>query len=385
MAVIAKETWQTWVEIDLDAIAHNVRTIRQALADKVKLMAVVKADGYGHGMSEVAETALANGADCLGVTTLAEGLELRSSGFTVPVLILGITPTADAEAVVENDLTQTVCTADLAGALARAAQRIGKPCKVHLKIDTGLTRFGILPEDAVDFATDLLRLEGLDLEGVYTHFASPYEEDEYNYVQFQRFEAALQSLADANITIPLKHCANSAAMYEYPEMAMDMVRCGFILTNTSPARHAGRELPLRDALQWKTRVAYIRKVAKGVSIGYAQKYFAPRDMVIAIMQAGYADGIATAYGNKGKVLIGGKACPIVGGVCMSHIMVDISALAENVRIGDEVVLIGKQGDAFISVVEMAGAIGAGDAETLGRINHKLPRLYYRGEKLIKIK
>lgn len=377
--------WQTWVEIDLDAVAHNVRTIRKAVGERIKIMAVVKADAYGHGMAEVAETALEHGADCLGVTTLEEGQELRNSGFTVPVLILGITPVDDAEAVVEYDLTQTVCTADLARALSKAAEKVGKKCKVHLKIDTGLTRFGVLPEEAVDFAADLLRQKGLKLEGIYTHFASPYEDDIYTIKQFERFGAVLEALAAADIDIPIKHCANSSAMYEYPEMAMDMVRCGFVLINTSPARHAGRELPLRDALQWKTRVAYIKKVPMGVSIGYSQKYFAPRDMVIAIVQAGYADGIATAYGNKGKVLIGGRKLPIVGGICMSHIMVDITEIASEVKPGDEVVLIGKQGDAFIPVVDMANAVGAGDAETLGRINHKLPRLYYRGEKLIKVK
>jgi len=376
---------QNWVEIDLDAVVHNVKTIRQAVGSRVKIMAVVKADAYGHGMVEVAETALDNGADWLGVTTLEEARELRDYGFTAPILILGITPAAEAVTVIEHDLTQTVCTADLAEALAKAADKLGKKAKVHLKIDTGLTRFGVLPDEAVDFATDLLRLPGLELSGVYTHFASPYEDDAYTMLQFERFRTVLQALEAADIFISLKHCANSAAMYEYPEMAMDMVRCGFILTNTSPARHAGRELPLRDALQWKTRVAYIRAVAKGVSIGYAQKYSAPRDMVIAILQTGYSDGIATAYGNKGKVLIGGRLLPIVGGICMSHIMVDITDLADTVKVGDEAVLIGKQGDACISVVDMAGVIGAGDAETLGRINHKIPRLYYRNGEVVKIK
>ncbi len=377
--------WPTWVEIDLGAIAHNVQVIRRAVGDRVRIMAVVKAEGYGHGIEEVAVTALAYGADCLGVTSLAEGKFLRERGIEVPILLLGITALADAACVVELGLTQTVCTMDLAQALSAAAVAQNRRALVHMKVDTGLTRFGVAPEAAPEFAAALQALPGIELEGVYTHFASPYDASDYTEVQFARFQVVLAELQARGINIPVKHCANSAAMYEFPEMHLDLVRCGFVLTNRSPAWHAGRELPLRDALQWKTRVVYLKSVPKGVSIGYDQAYVASRDMVIAIQQIGYSDGIDTSYKNKGKVLLGGRKCNIVGGIAMSHFMVDVTDIADRVQVGDEVVLIGRQGNEYLSVVDMSSTIGAGDAETMLRIHRKIPRVYTRDGELIKVK
>lgn len=380
-----KEGGKTWVEIDLDVVAHNVKTICEAAQGEARVMAVVKADGYGHGMEEVAKTALDSGADWLGVTTLEEGMELRKMGFSSPILLLGITAVREAELLVKHDLTQTVCTYDLAEALSQEAEKAGRKVKVHMKLDTGLSRFGVMPKEAVSFASFLEDLPNLKLEGIYSHFASPYEEDAYNERQFKVFNEAVKEIENKNIEIPIKHISNSAAMIEYPYMHLDMVRCGFILCNNSPARHPGRELPLKDALSWKTRVVYTKDIPKGVSIGYAQSYFAPRDMKIAIVQMGYADGFSTALSNKGEALIHGQKVPVVGKVAMSHVVFDVTDIEDKIEVDDEVVLIGKQGGEYLSVVDMSSKVGAGDAETLCRISKKLPRIYYKEGEIYKTK
>ncbi len=376
---------KTWVEVDLDAVAHNLQTIRSAMQGNAKVMAVVKADAYGHGMEEVAEVALKHGADWLGVTTLEEGIELRKAGFEASILLLGITDVDEAALVVEYNLVQTVCTDDLAEALSAAAESLGTKAVVHVKVDTGLSRFGVLPEHAYEFVSRLKLLPGIELQGIFSHFASPYEEDAYNEHQLSVFMGVLNELKEKGIDIPIKHIANSAAMIEYPHMHMDMVRLGFILCNDSPARHAERKLPLKDALSWKTRVVYTKKIAKGTSIGYAQSYFAPRDMTIAILQMGYSDGYSTALSNKAEVLIHGRKVPVVGKVAMSHVVVDVTDIPDPVLVHDEAVLIGQQENEVLTVVDMSSKAGAGDAETLCRIAKKLPRIYYKEGKVFKVK
>jgi alanine racemase len=371
------DRFQTWVEVNLDIIAHNVRTVKKALTKDTMIMAVVKADGYGHGMEEVAKASLENGATWLGVTSLEEGIRLREHGFEAPILLLGITPVTEADKVVEYQLVQTVCTHDLAEALSTAAESRKCKAKIHMKIDTGLSRFGVMPDEAVTFASFLTSLNGLELDGIFSHFASPYEEDAFNYVQFDRFMGCITEIEGHGIRIPIRHICNSAAMIEYPQMHLDMVRLGFILCNDSPARHETQSLPLKDALQWKTRVAYMKDIPKGMSIGYAQSYYAQQDMKIAIVQMGYADGYATALSNRGEMIVGGTIVPVVGKVAMSHVVVDITDVPGTVNVGDEVVLIGSQKGASLTVVDMATKVKAGDAETLCRISKKVPKVYYR--------
>ena len=383
--MMVTDTMKTWVEVDLDVVAHNLKTIRGALQGDAMIMAVVKADAYGHGMAEVAAVALESGVEWLGVTTLEEGMSLREAGFEAPVLLLGITEPEDAELVVKHNLVQTICTIDLAMALSEAAIANDTKAVVHMKVDTGLSRFGVMPNEAYAFAEHLKALPGIELQGIFSHFASPYEEDAYNEHQLAVFMGVLKELKAQGIAIPIKHIANSAAMIEYPHMHMDMVRCGFILCNDSPARHPERGLPLKDALSWKTRVVYTKDIPAGTSIGYAQSYFAPRDMTIAIVQMGYSDGYSTALSNKAEMLIHGQKVPVVGKVAMSHVVVDITDLPEPVKRGDEVVLIGTQQDAVLTVVDMSSKAGAGDAETLCRISKKLPRVYYRNGQVMKVK
>jgi alanine racemase len=379
------ERMKTWVEVDLDLVAHNIQTIRGALQGDAMIMAVVKADAYGHGMTEVAAVALENGVEWLGVTTLEEGMELRQAGFEAPVLLLGITEPADADLVVKHNLVQTICTFDLAQALSDAAVANNSKALVHLKVDTGLSRFGVMPEQACDFAEHLKALPGIELQGIFSHFASPYEEDAYNEHQLAVFKSVIEALQEKNIDIPIKHIANSAAMIEYPHMHMDMVRCGFILCNDSPARHTERGLPLKDALSWKTRIVYTKNIPEGTSIGYAQSYFAPRDMTIAIVQMGYSDGFSTALSNKAEMLVHGHRVPVVGKVAMSHVVVDVTDIPNPVQAGDEAVLIGSQEGEVLTVVDMSSKAGAGDAETLCRISKKLPRVYFKGGQVMKVK
>lgn len=380
-----KPLFEKWAEIDLDKVAHNVREIKRHLNKKTLLIAVVKADGYGHGMEEVSQVALENGADWLCVTDPFEGERLRKLGFTVPIFILSPPFLETVDMIVKNDLIQGIDSAEQAEALDLCARREGKIVAIHIKIDTGLGRSGIMPEKIEEFIKSIGKLKNLKLQGVYTHFASPYVEIEYTRAQYKRFKKTIRIIKEQEIPMEMFHCANSAAAMDLPDLQMNAVRVGFSLCNRHVGIEKNSQWNLKDCFVFKTKIKGLRKIGAGEHIGYDNQLITTKEMEIAILPVGYGDGIPTSLANKGYVLIRGKKLPIIGSVCMNQIFIDLTELEEKLSIGEEVVLIGQQKDEVLTYKDIGHEVGAGDAETIIRISQAVPKIYYRGGKMLKIK
>lgn len=361
-----------WTEIDLSAIAQNVRMIKSLLSINTRFCAVVKADAYGHGAVPVAQTALEAGADQLAVAILSEGIELRRSGITAPVLILGYTPAVQALLVVRNGLSQTVFSWEMAKALSDAATLAGGKVKVHLKIDTGMSRIGILPEEAADFAAAVAALPNLEIEGVYTHFATSDSSNKtFCREQFACFQQVLANIAKRGIDIPIRHCANSAAVIDMPEMHLDMVRPGIILYGLLPSAEVNKKIQLLPAMKFKARIAYVKELSSGMPVSYGCTYITDCPRRIATLPVGYADGWSRLLSNKGNVMIQGRRAPIVGRICMDQCMVDVTDIP-NVCLNDEVLLFGGQD---LSVEEVAEQLGTINYEVVCMVGKRVPRFY----------
>jgi len=364
-----------WAEIDLSAIAHNVEQIRRATSSNAKVCAVVKADGYGHGATAVARIALQSGADLLAVAIVNEAVELRVAGFQVPILVLGYTPTCQVDSVVKNDITQTIFSMELARALSVAAVSAGKRAKVHIKIDTGMARIGVCPSDAGQFAAAVAALPGIEIEGVYSHFATSDSDDKgFTYEQFHRFMEGVEYIKAQGIQIPIRHIANSAALLELPEMHLDMVRPGIILYGLWPSAEVKQNLVLKPAMKLKAQVGFVKDVVPKSSISYGRTYFTAQNSRIATLPVGYADGWSRLLANKAEVLVRGQRAPVVGRVCMDQCMVDVSHIPK-VGVGDEVLLFG---GSQLPVEEIAEKMGTINYEMVCMIGKRVPR-YYVGE------
>jgi alanine racemase len=343
----------TYVEVDLDAIAHNTRVFKQHVGPTVALMAVVKANAYGHGAVEVAQTALRHGATRLAVARVNEGVQLRAAGLTAPILVLGYTPPGEVQAGVEHDLTLTVTEPPVAELISAQAQALGRQVAVHVKVDTGMGRFGLLPDEVVSFVDRLAALPGLKVEGLFSHFATADAADKsYTWQQFRIFQLVLESLQTAGHTIALRHIANSAATLELPEMHLDAVRVGISLYGLLPSDEVQLPIPLKPALTLRSQVARVRTLPAGSSVSYGRTFVTPHALPVALIPVGYGDGYHRLMSNRGAVLINGQRAPIVGRVCMDQFVVDISAVGP-VEVGAPVVLIGQQGEACIAAEEVA--------------------------------
>ena len=378
---------RAWAEISLDNIAHNIREIRRITGKSAEIMGVVKADAYGHGVMEVAKTLLENGASRFAVSMLDEAIQLRRAGIEVPILILGYTDPRRANEIIENDVTQSVFSHDLAQALSDEAVRQSKKVKIHIKIDTGMSRIGFLPGySAVKNVVEISRLSNIIIEGLFTHFATADEKNrEYTNTQFERFMSICCELQRIGIHIPVKHCANSAAIIEYPEMHLDMVRPGIILYGMYPSEDVNKaKIDLKPAMTLKANVIMVKEVEKNTSISYGRIFTTGRTSKIATIPIGYADGFNRMLSNKGKVLINGEFAPVVGRVCMDQCMVDITDIGSNVEVGDEVVLIGSQGQNNIMVEDVAQTIGMINYELVCIVGKRIPRAFVKDGKISKI-
>jgi len=365
----------TWVEIDLSAIKHNLQEIRRATHPGAAIMAVVKANAYGHGVIEVTRTVLANGASHLAVAIPEEGRYLRQQGITVPILLLGLTLPEQAEEIIQHELSPAVATWESAVALAAAARRLRKPAKIFIKLDTGMHRIGIPVGEAVAFIQRIAVLEGIVLQGLFSHFAIADSKDKtYTNRQFDAFQGVVAALEQAGIRIPNKSVANSATIVDLPSMHLDFVRAGIILYGLAPSDEVGQTMKLRPAMQFKSRISYLKRVPQGSKIGYGCTYTAPIDIVVATLPVGYADGFSRLLSNQGTVLLHGIHCPVIGRVCMDQIMLDVTQVPA-VAIGDEAVLFGKQGAAEITIDEVAKKIGTISYEVVCNISARVPRVY----------
>jgi len=373
----------TYAEIDREAFRHNIRILRSLVGAGVRMMAVIKGDAYGHGAKALAPAALEAGADCLGVAVLEEAIELRESGIRAPILILtGVFPD-EMEDFLKHDLATVIGSADLARELSRQAARVGKKAKVHLKVDTGMGRLGPRPEGFLQLVQHLAADSHLAIEGVSTHFSSADEDDaDFTREQLARFQAVLGELKAAGVAVPLAHAANSAATLNYKASHFDMVRPGIILYGAlpSPAMKAqvdGVKLGgkgFQPVMHWKTRVLQVGNKPAGSAISYGRRFITRRDSVIAALPIGYADGLHRNLSNKMSVLVHGRRAKQVGTICMDLSLIDVTDIP-GVKEGDEVVLFGKQGDAYLSVDEMAAHGDTLSYEILCHVGKRVPRLY----------
>lgn len=366
-----------WAEIDLDAIQHNVRQLRLLVGRRVELMAVVKANAYGHGVVPVAEAVLEAGADRLGVAVVDEGVQLRRAGITRPILVLGHVPPWQADDVLNCDLTVTVNSWQTALALSARAAALGKVAVVHVKVDTGLGRYGLLPEEVLGFVRGLCSLPNLRLEGVWTHFASADERDKsFTHRQLSVYLETVRLLEEVGIHIPCRHAANSAATLEMPETHLDMVRCGIAVYGLHPSVEVGQAIALRPAMSLKVRVARVRELPAGSSVSYGRKWIADRPTRVALVPFGYADGFRRCLSNVGSVLIRGQRAPVIGRVCMDQFVVNVERVP-HVQQDDEVVIVGQQGDDEITADEVALAAGTINYEIVCGVSARVPRVYIK--------
>lgn len=369
----------TWAEIDLDAIAFNAAGLK-ARAGGAELMVAVKANAYGHGAVPVARAALEGGATRLAVHRAPEGVQLRQAGITAPILIMGYTLPAESERVVRWDLTPTVNSRPQAEALSAATVAVGKPLPVHVKVDTGMGRYGLLPDEVLDFVRFLSGLPGLALEGLYTHHAvADLADKAFTRHQFSIYMDVVKQLEAAGFTFSLKHVSNSATTLDQPEMALDMVRCGIALYGLHPSDEVEPAIPLRPALALKSRVARVRTLPAGASISYGRTYITDKPTRVALVPVGYGDGYHRFLSNRGAVLIRGQRAPIVGRVCMDQFVVDVSHIPA-VQLHDVVVLIGRQGEERIPAEEVARWAETINYEVTTGLLPRVVRIYLWGGK-----
>ena len=366
----------TRAEIDLTAIDKNIKSLRDFLGKKTKLMAIVKANAYGHGAKEAAKTAERSGVDYLGVAYLGEALELRSAGTKVPILILSETPLEFAPLVIDGDITQTVYTIELAKALAAAAANKNKKAKVHVKVDTGMGRVGVFPQQALSLVKQLAAIPSIELEGIFTHFSMGEDiESGFTQKQLGSFLEVLDQIKKEGIDIPIKYCASSAAVFNFPQSHLDMVRLGITMYGLYPPGQKKRPLALKSALSLKTKVLYLKRVPKGTPLSYGATYVTPKETTIATLPVGYADGLSRSLSNKGQVLIKGKKYPIVGRVTMDMTLVDTGD--DKIEVWDDVVIIGSDGNQKISADDIAKQMDSINYEVVCGIGKRVPRVYIK--------
>lgn len=372
---------RVWKEIKLDAVKNNVKNIRGLLKDGVRLLAVIKADAYGHGAVEVAQSLLFDGgADYFGVATYGEAEQLRRAGINTPVLILGAVFDDEYAELVKDDITLTVFDFDTAKKLSDTAKKLGKTAKIHIKIDTGMARIGFLPsEDAVEEIIKISKLDGIEIEGMFSHFAKADEADKMpTRVQFEKFMFIKNELLKRGIKIPICHICNSAGIIDFPEYHLDMVRSGIITYGCYPSDFVNKDaLKLESAMSFKSRVVHIKTVEKGTSVSYGGTFTAKEKMKIATVSAGYADGYNRLLSNKADVIINGVRCRVLGRVCMDQLMVDATHL-KNINLGDEVILFGKSGNNKVTVEETAEIMGTINYEVMCGLSRRVPGVYIHG-------
>jgi len=362
----------TWIEIDLDAVAANVRLLKGMVGDGVTLMGVVKANAYGHGAVSVAMTALLNGAEYLAVANMAEALELREAGIDAPILVLGYTPDYAIWQAIRQNITVTLYDLKLARDYDRAAREIGGKVRVHVKIDTGMGRLGILPDDAMAFFRHLPKLPHIEVEGIYTHFAMSDEISDFTEQQVQVFKGVINPVKAAGFQFKYIHCSNSAAMLAHQQHAFNMVRAGVAMYGLSPSDAVLIPKTFRPVMTWKTVVASVKTLPPSHTVGYGNTYTTRNEERIAVIPVGYADGFRRKPNNWGEVLVHGKRAPIVGRVSMEKTTINVSNIPD-VSIGDEVVLIGQQGDDRLTAEEIAAKLGTNNYDVVCNALPRVPR------------
>jgi alanine racemase len=374
----------TWAEIELDAIADNLRAFQRHVGPAVEIFAVVKANAYGHGAVPVARVALEAGATRLAVHRATEGVELRLAGIHAPILIMGYTPPDGARLVVDYDLTPSLITIEFARTLSAQASAAGVTRAVHVKVDSGMGRYGLMPGEVLEFFRELEGLPGISIQGLFTHFATADWADQTHVrQQLKLFEQVLQEVRQAGFEVPLVHAANSAAMLNLPEAHFNAVRPGVALYGLRPAEEWLPVFDLKPALTLKSTVSRVRELPAGTGVSYGRTYVTQKPTLAALVPVGYGDGYHRALSNRGAVLIRGQPAPIIGRICMDQFVVDASAIPA-VEQDDEVVIVGKQGQAAIPAEQVAAWAGTINYEVTTSLLSRVVRVYRRGNQVVQV-
>ncbi|OOM73440.1 alanine racemase [Clostridium puniceum] len=375
-----------YAEIDLDVIAYNMKNIANLVNNK-EVIAVVKADCYGHGALDVVPTLLENGASKLAVAVLTEGIELRNNNIKAPIMILGYTPLNLGEELIKYDLEQTVYDLKYARKLSDIALKMNKKAKVHIKLDTGMGRIGFLPtEKVLSDVSEIFSLNGLDVIGIFTHFSTSDEKDKtYTNEQFAKFSDFTAKLSNLGIKIPLKHISNSGAIMDMPETYLDAVRAGIILYGYYPSNEVNKNnLSIKPALTLKACITRVQEMDEGMYISYGRTFKTGRKSLIATLPIGYADGYSRLFAKNGKVIINGKFAPIVGRICMDQCMIDVTDVGD-VKVGDKVILLGEEGDLKFNADDIAEIMGTINYEILCMLKYRVPRVYIKNREIFNVR
>ncbi|ARC84033.1 alanine racemase [Clostridium argentinense CDC 2741] len=376
-----------WAEVDLDKLAYNMREIRRISKSK-NIIAVVKADGYGHGAVDIAPVLLQNGANGLAVAVISEAVELRRAGIEAPIMVLGFTPPNLIDNLLRYDIEQTVINYEFAKELSNMARKKNKIAKIHIAVDTGMGRIGFLPNDrSVDEIYKISQLSNIEIEGLFSHFSSADEGDkEYTKLQVERFNDFYNKLKNLNIKINNRHIGNSAAIIDLPETHFEAVRPGIILYGYYPSNEVVKQkIKLKPVMSLKSNIIHIKTLPPGEHISYGRRFKTERESIIATLPVGYADGYTRLLFGKARVIVNGKFAPVVGTICMDQCMIDVTSI-DGVELGNEVILIGEDdhNNKFTAdnVAELLGTI---NYEIVCAINKRVPRVYIKGGKVIKVR
>lgn len=377
---------RVYAEINLDAIKENVLAMKQHISENTKILAVIKTDGYGHGAIPIAnELEMEDSVYGFAVATAEEALDLRKNNIEKPILILGYTFPGKYEELIKNNISMALFRKDSLLEIEEVARQIGQKALVHIKVDTGMGRIGVMPNEAgISFAGDIIHSPYLCLEGVFTHFAKADEKDkEFTYGQLKKFHDFVGKIEETyNYNIPIKHTSNSAGIIDIGEANMDLVRAGIILYGLWPSDDVSREvLTLKPALSLYSTIVYIKEIEKGTSVSYGGKFVADKKMKIATIPVGYGDGYPRSLSGKGYVLINGKKAPILGRVCMDQFMVDVTHITD-VKMGDKVTLIGKDNEERITVEELGELADKFNYEFVCGLSKRIPRTFVKDKKVI---
>ena len=366
-----------FLEVDLDKLCFNIRNIRRKIGRKVEFMAVVKADGYGHGAYQIAKTCLESGVDSLGVAILEEGIELREKGIKKKIINLYPELPGREKYVIEYDIEQVVTNYDFALNLSRQARKKGKIAKVYVEVDTGLGRYGLASEETAKLAKRICDLGNIKLEGIISQFSDSDGKDKsFARKQLSIFTKTISRLESSGYKIPKQSIANSGAVLDIPESYFNQIRVGHLLYGLYPSNETSKSVKVEPILGWKSKIMFIKEVQKGTPLGYGRSYYAKRRSRIATIPLGYADGYSRLFSNKAEVLIRNRRLPVVGRVCMDAFMVDISSLSD-VKLGDQAVLIGRQGKEEISAHDLGKWTGTFSYEILTRMGKRVPVVYLK--------
>lgn len=375
-----KETMRAaWAEVDLSAIRHNINEVKKRAQSK-EIFGIVKADGYGCGAVEVSQVLLAEGVSALGVAALSEAVALRQGGITCPIIMLGITPAFYHDVLFDYDLLPVMVSYEESKLLSDMAVSLGRTIEIFIAVETGMGRIGMLPDtESVGEVVRISKLPNIRIKGLFSHFATADEKDKaYSQSQIQKFEAFQNDVAKAGVELPYRTLANSAAVMELPQAHYNAVRPGIVLYGQYPSNEVDRSiLDLRPAMTLKANIVFLKKVPAGFSVSYGRKFITEKESVIATLPLGYADGYPRFLSGKGRVLVRGEYAPVVGNICMDQCMIDVTHIP-GVKLYDEVVLMGSQGEKSISADEIGEKTGTINYEIYTRIGKRIPRVYLEG-------